>query len=467
MLTYRRNEFLIFLEGICMMNTHEMNMTTGSLWRKIFVFSIPLMFSNLLQVFFNMADVAVIGRFVGAIALGSVGSTTIIITLTTGILLGMASGVNAITALFVGSRDRERVKQTVHTAILICLAAGIVLLLCGLFFTRPLLTLMNTKPELIDGAALYLTVYLCGSPALAIYNYGNAILSAIGDTKRPLTYLAVAGVINVILNLVFVLVFHLGVLGVALASIISQYISAFLVLKFLLQCKQDYGLHILEISFDRNIAWRILKISVPSAVQYSLFAVANICIQTAVNSFDHVIVEGNSAASNADTLIYDMMAAFYTACTSFIAQNLGAGKKKRIWHSYLITTLYSFLVGLILGIAVLLLQRPFLSLFTSDPDVMKYARIRISVMALCYCVSAFMDNATAAARGLGKSAEPTLIVILGTVVFRIIWIYTVFAYFHTLQSLYLVYVSAWILTAICANLFFIYHYRRLPEISRI
>lgn len=443
------------------MNTHEMDMTTGSLWKKIFVFSIPLMFSNLLQVFFNMADVAVIGRFVGAIALGAVGSTTIIVTLTTGILLGMASGVNAVTALFVGSRDSERVRETVHTAILICLAAGILLLLSGLFFTRPLLTLMNTKPELIDGAALYLTVYLCGSPALAIYNYGNAILSAIGDTKRPLTYLSIAVVINVILNLIFVLVFHLGVLGVALASIISQYISAFLVLKFLLQCKQDYGLRIREISFDRAIAGQILKISVPSAVQYSLFAVANLCIQTAVNSFDHVIVEGNSAASNADTLVYNMMAAFYTACTSFIAQNLGAGKKKRIWHSYLITTLYSFLVGLILGLCIFILQKPFLSLFTSDPDVMKYARVRISIMGLCYCVSAFMDNATAAARGLGKSIEPTLIVILGSVVFRVIWIYTVFAYFHTLQSLYLVYVSAWILTAICGNLFFIYHYRKL------
>lgn len=443
------------------MNTHEMDMTTGSLWKKIFVFSIPLMFSNLLQVFFNMADVAVIGRFVGAIALGAVGSTTIIVTLTTGILLGMASGVNAVTALFVGSRDSERVSKAVHTAILICLAAGILLLLSGLFFTRPLLTLMNTKPELIDGAALYLIVYLCGSPALAIYNYGNAILSAIGDTKRPLTYLSIAGVINVILNLIFVLVFHLGVLGVALASIISQYISAFLVLKFLLQCKQDYGLRIREISFDRAIAGQILKISVPSAVQYSLFAVANLCIQTAVNSFDHVIVEGNSAASNADTLVYNMMAAFYTACTSFIAQNLGAGKKKRIWHSYLITTLYSFLVGLILGLCIFILQKPFLSLFTSDPDVMKYARVRISIMGLCYCVSAFMDNATAAARGLGKSIEPTLIVILGSVVFRVIWIYTVFAYFHTLQSLYLVYISAWILTAICGNLFFIHHYRKL------
>lgn len=436
-------------------------MTTGSLWKKIFFFSIPLMFSNLLQVFFNMADVAVVGKFAGAIALGSVGSTTIVITLTTGILLGMASGVNAITALFVGSKDSIRVKKTVHTSVLLCLITGILLLLCGLFLTRPLLTLMNTKPELIDGAVLYLTVYLCGSPALAIYNYGNAILSAIGDTKRPLFYLLTAGIINVILNLVFVLIFHLGVLGVALASIISQYISAFLVLNFLLHCKQDYGLSLREISFDRSIAGRILKIGIPSAVQYSLFAIANICIQTAVNQFDHVVVEGNSAAANSDTLVYDMMAAFYTACTSFIAQNLGAGEKKRIWHSYLITTLYSFLVGLILGLSVFVLQKPFLSLFTSDPDVLKYASIRLSIMSLSYCISAFMDNATAAARGLGKSIEPTLIVILGSVVFRVLWIYTVFAYFHTLQSLYLVYVSAWILTSLCGNSYFIYQYREL------
>ncbi len=449
------------------MNTHEIDMTTGSLWQKIFFFSIPLMFSNLLQVFFNIADIAVVGKFAGAIALGSVGSTTIFLTLTTGILLGMASGVNSVTALFVGSRDSEQLNKTVHTAILLCLSVGILLMVCGLLFSRAFLTLMHTKPELIDGAVLYLTVYLCGSPALAIYNYGNAILSAVGDTKRPLIYLFIAGVINVILNLIFVLVFHMGVLGVALSSIISQYISAFLVLRFLLRCKQDYALRFRDIAFDRTIARRILKISIPSAAQYSLFAVANICIQTSVNQFDHVVVEGNAAAVNSDTVIFDMMAAFYTACTSFVAQNHGAGKKDRIWRAFLITTFYSFMVGLILGVSLYIFRIPFLSLFTSDPEVIKYASVRVTIMALSYCVSAFMDNATAASRGLGNSVAPALFVIVGVVVFRIIWLFTIFAYFRTLPSLYLAYVTTWAVTAVCENVFFIYHYRRLPNTVQI
>ena len=449
------------------MNTHEIDMTTGSLWQKIFFFSIPLMFSNLLQVFFNIADIAVVGKFAGAIALGSVGSTTIFLTLTTGILLGMASGVNSVTALFVGSRDSEQLNKTVHTAILLCLSVGILLMVCGLLFGKTFLTLMHTKPELIDGAVLYLTVYLCGSPALAIYNYGNAILSAVGDTKRPLIYLFIAGVINVILNLIFVLVFHMGVLGVALSSIISQYISAFLVLRFLLRCKQDYALRFRDIAFDRTIARRILKISIPSAAQYSLFAVANICIQTSVNQFDHVVVEGNAAAVNSDTVIFDMMAAFYTACTSFVAQNHGAGKKDRIWRAFLITTFYSFMVGLILGVSLYIFRIPFLSLFTSDPEVIKYASVRVTIMALSYCVSAFMDNATAASRGLGNSVAPALFVIVGVVVFRIIWLFTIFAYFRTLPSLYLAYVTTWAVTAVCENVFFIYHYRRLPNTVQI
>lgn len=443
------------------MNTNEIDMTTGSLWQKIFIFSIPLMFSNLLQVFFNMADVAVVGKCAGSIALGSVGSTTIVITLTTGILLGIGGGVNAVTALFVGSRNRTMLRKTVHTSILLCLITGMLLLLCGLFLSKPLLMQMNTKPELIDGACLYLTVYLCGSPALAVYNYGNAILSAVGDTRRPLLYLMTAGIINVLLNLLFVIVFHLGVLGVALASIISQYVSAFLVLRFLLCCRQDYGLSLKEISFDRIVAVKVLMIGIPGAIQYSLFAVANIFIQTAMNQFDHTVVEGNSAAVNFDCLAYDMMAAFYTACTSFIAQNLGAQKKKRIWHSFLITTFYSFMAGLLLGLIFFVFQKPLLSLFTNDADVLHYARIRLSIMSLCYCISAFMDNATAASRGIGKSLEPTIFVIMGSVVFRIVWIYTVFAYFHTISSLYLVYVSSWIITAVFGNLFFFHHYRKI------
>ena len=421
--------------------TKELDMVNGPLARKILIYSIPLMFSNLLQVFFNMTDVAVVGKFAGARALGSVGSTTIIITLTTGILLGMGGGVNAVTALHMGAEDYQRVHKTVHTSVILCFIAGLLLLVAGLAFSKPLLEVMNTKPELIDGATAYLMIYLCGSPALALYNFGNGVLSAVGDTKRPLIYLSISGIINIVLNLFFVIVCRLGVIGVAIASIIAQYISAALIIRFLLKT--------------------YLRIGVPAAIQYSLFAIANICIQTSINSFSHVVVEGNSAATNADSLIYDMMAAFYTACTSFIAQNLGARKKERVLSTFFITLAYSFLMGLVLGVALFIFQRPFLLLFTSDDAVIHYGQIRIGVMAFVYCVSAFMDNATAAARGIGKSVMPTIIVVMGSVVFRIIWLLTVFAYFKTLQSLYLIYVISWTLTAIAGNIYFAYHYRRI------
>ncbi len=438
-----------------------MDMCTGSLWKNIFRFSVPLMFSNLLQIFFNLSDVAVAGKFAGPIALGAVGSTSILISLTTGILIGMASGANALTALFIGAHQREREKRCIQNAFFVCLGTGLLVLIAGELLSGPILRLMNTKDELMADALLYFRIYLLGSPALALYNYGNGILSAAGDTKKPLLYLAISGVLNVILNLIFVIIFHLGAMGVALASALSQYVSAILVLRALLGSRDHFRLEFAGFRPDGMILRRLLAIGIPSAVQYSLFAVANLFVQTAVNSFDHVTVEGNSAAANADSIVYDMMAAFYTACTSFIAQNLGAGKKDRIRKVYGITTLYSFGTGLILGLLIFFFRDMFLLLFTSDPDVANAGLARITIMSLSYCVSAFMDNATAGARGLGKAVVPTVIVIMGSVVFRILWIYTVFAYFHTITSLYLLYLCAWTFTAIAANLYFFREYRKL------
>lgn len=297
---------------------------------------------------------------------------------------------------------------------------------------------------------------------MALYNFGNAVLSAAGDTKRPLAYLSLAGVINVVLNLFFVIGFHMDVAGVALASIIAQYISAFLIVRHLMRCGEVYGLDLKAVRIDGSIARRVLLIGIPSAIQYSLFAVANLFVQTAVNYFDHVVVEGNSAASNADALIYDMMAAFYTACTSFIAQNLGAGNKKRIIKVYWITTVYSFLMGAGLSALLLIFRVPFLSLFTSDPQVIEYGLVRVGILGVCYAFSAFMDNSSAAARGIGKSFAPTMIAVMGSVVFRIIWVYTVFAYFHTLESLYLIYICSWTLTGIVGNVYFLRRYKELP-----
>lgn len=444
-----------------MAKTHEMDLCEGSLWKKILIFSIPLMFSNILQVLFNMSDVAVVGKFAGPIALGAVGSTSILVTLFTGLLIGLASGVNALTALYIGSKSEKDVRETVHTAAILCLSAGVLICVLGILFTRPVLTLMHTKEELIDGAVLYLRLYLLGMPALAVFNFGNAVLSAIGDTKRPLYYLSMAGVINVILNLFFVIVCKMDVAGVAVASITSQYISAALVLRLLFTTPENYGLKPSCLKISPEKTERILRIGIPSAFQYAIFAIANLFVQTGVNSFDHGMVEGNSAAANADPLVYDMMAAFYTACASFIAQNYGAQKRDRIRNSFLICLLYSFTAGLILGVSLYLLGHPFLSLFTSDAAVIAAGKKRLSIMALSYCVSAFMDNTIAASRGLGKTILPTIIVILGSCVFRIIWVYTVFAYFHTIQSLYLLYVFSWGITAIAEFACFIHIYRRL------
>lgn len=442
-----------------MKKTYEMDLCTGSLWKKIFVYSVPLMFTNILQVLFNMSDIAVVGKFSGPIALGAVGSTSTLITLFTGLLIGLSSGVNALTALYIGSRSKKDLRETVHTALLLCLAAGILISLLGILFSRSILTAIHTKEELLEDALLYLRIYLLGMPALGLYNFGNAVLSAAGDTKRPLYYLLFSGILNVLLNLLFVILFHLDVLGVALASILSQYLSAVLILRVLLKSDADFALSLQELRIIPDKLVRIFKIGLPSALQYAIFAIANLFVQTGVNSFDHVMVEGNSAAANADPLVYDMMAAFYTACASFLAQNYGAQKKDRIMKSYLICLLYSFFTGLLLGGGLYLLRYPFLAIFTNDTAVINAGIRRISIMALSYCISAFMDNTIAAARGLGKTFIPTILVILGSCAFRILWIYTIFAHFKTIPSLYLLYAFSWAITAVAEILYFLIAYR--------
>lgn len=430
-------------------------MCDGSLWKKIMVFSVPLMFSNILQVVFNISDVAVVGKFAGPIALGAVGSTSILVTLSTGLLLGLASGVSALTALYIGARNHEEIKKTVHTAAVLMGFSGLLIMVVGMGLAGVILTVMGTKDELIGGAICYLRLYLLGTPALAMFNLGNAVLSAAGDTRRPLYYLTFAGVVNVILNLFFVIACKMGVAGVAIASIISQYISAGLVIRLLFVSREAFGLRLDCLRVDRDKLRRILRIGIPSAIQYALFAVANLFVQASVNSFDHVMVEGNSAAANTDPLVYDMMAAFYTGCTSFIAQNFGAKNRDRILKSFYICLLYSFLLGLILGVGIYLLRYPFLSLFTNEAAVVNAGIKRLSVMALSYCISAFMDCTIAASRGLGKTIVPMLIVTAGSTVFRLLWIWTVFAYFKTIESLYLLYIFSWVITAIAEVIYFV------------
>ena len=334
----------------------------------------------------------------------------------------------------------------------------------GLFGSPALLRLLNTKEDLLPGAILYLRVYFLGMPALALYNYGNAVFSAIGETKKPLAYLSVAGVVNILLNLFFVIICKLDVAGVALASTIAQCLSAGLILHALTKVEDCYALDLHSIRLDLGTTKRILMLGIPAGLQNAIFAIANLFIQAGVNSFDSLMVKGNSAAANSDAMIYDAMAAFYMACASFMSQNYGAGKLDRMRKSYFISLAYSFGVGLLLGGGLLLFGRQFLALFTTESAVIDAGMKRIMVMGLAYCISAFMDCTIAASRGLGKTIGPTVIGILGSCVFRVIWVYTIFAHFHTIPSLYLLYPFSWLLTAAAEIVYFIFSYRQAIRI---
>lgn len=436
------------------MKKYAQDFTSGNLWTQIIRFSLPLVFSNLLQVLFNMADVAVVGQFAGSHALGSVGSTTILVTLFTTALIGVAGGINVLVAQSLGAGRSKDTKELVHNAAILSGIIGILMLLIGQFFGKPILELLNTKPELLDRAVLYVKIYFLGMPALMLYNFGNAVLSAAGDTKRPLKYLFIAGVVNVLLNLVLVVGFHLDVAGVAIASIISQYISAVLVLKALLTSKESFALHVRELRLQKDRVRALLALGLPGGAQNAIFQVANLFVQRSVNRFSATMVSGNSAAANADGLVYETMAAIYTACACFIGQNYGAGKKDRILKSYFICLIYSFGIGAVIGLGILACGKGFLGIFSSDPAVIDAGMYRLLVMGFSYPVSAFMDNSIAASRGLGKSVAPTVIVIMGSCVFRLVWIYTIFEYFETITSLYLLYIFSWTITAIVETWYF-------------
>ena len=440
----------------------QIEMTRGSLWKNILLFSLPLMLTQVLEVLFNLSDVAIAGKYAynTYVALGAVGSTTTLVSLFTGLLIGMGAGVNVAVARWLGIGDEESVEHTTHSSLLLCLGMGIVTCLICVCFAEPMLRLLNTKEDFLPGAVLYLRIYALGLPGMGIYNCGNGILSATGDTKRPLVYLSVAGVLNVILNLVFVIGCRMSAEGVAIASAIAQWVSAGLIFVHLLRRRDACRLELRKLRIHRMAAKRILMIGIPSGMQNAIFAVANLFVQAGLNSFDEITVSGAAAAANADTLIFNMMAAFYTACASFVSRNWGAGRKDRILKSYYISMLYAFLVGAIFGGLMLLLGRQFLYLFASEEAVIDAGMDRLRIMAFSYGFGALMDASIAASRGLGKSIAPTVMVILGSCVFRVIWIYTVFAFFHTVPSLYLLYIFSWVITGIAEFLYFRATYKK-------
>lgn len=438
----------------------SVNMTEGSLWKNMLLFSLPLMLTQVLEVLFNLSDVAIAGKFADYRALGAVGSTTLLVSLFTGLLIGMGSGVNVAVARGLGMGDKQRVEKTVHTSFVLCAAFGVVLCLICVLLARPMLALLHTKDELMDGAVLYLKIYALSMPAMAVYNCGNGIMSAVGDTRRPLLYLSVAGVLNVVLNLFFVIRCHMAAEGVAIASVIAQCLSALLIVLHLLRRKDACRLELRRLRVHPQEARRVLAIGIPTGLQNAIFAVANLFVQVGLNSFDAVTVSGSSAAANADTLLFNMMAAFYTGCASFVSRNWGAGKTERIVKSYLVSMCYAAGVGAVCGL-LLFFGRSFLGLFANETAVIDAGMQRLRIMSFSYVVSPLMDASIAASRGIGKSVGPTVIVILGSCVFRVIWVYTVFAWLGTITSLYLLYIFSWAITGAAEIVYFRRSYKKV------
>ena len=408
-----------------------------------------------------MADVAVLGKFASGEALGAVGSTSMIVFFVTGFLIGIGSGVNAIAAYFIGANKPQDVQEALHTSAILCTVSGVLIFVAGEFLARPLLVLLHTKSELLEGAVLYVRIYLVSLPAVGFYNFGNGVLSAEGDTKTPLVYLFISGIINVVLNLVFVIALKMAESGVAIASVISQFFSAVLILTKLIRREDALALRLRHLKIHREKLFQLIKIGVPAGLQNAVFAFANMFIQVGVNSFESAVVIANSGSSNADPIVYNVMSAFYTAASTFIAQNYGAENKRRILRSYFVSLFYSVAVGILGGTMFVLFGRQFMTLFSENPRVIEFGYERLFIMACSFWISPFMDCTLAASRGLGKTIVPTVIIFLGSCVFRVIWVYTVFAHFGTILSLFALFPCSWTITAIAEILYFAQLYRKL------
>lgn len=443
-----------------MNKSKKLDLLTCNLFTGILIFTIPLIISHVLQNLFNFADLAVIGAYSGDVSIGAMGSTTMIVNLFLGFATGFGSAINAKVAKRLGANDKSGAHHAIHSSITFTLIFGIIISGLGIALARPLLVLINTQEIFLEKASIYLMVYLAGLPATMVYNALSGVYNAAGKTVKPLIYLFIAGIANVGFNFLFVLSAHLDVLGVALGSMISQYIMAILIVISLAHEKTDYRLKIKDIKVYSNYGRELSSFLLLAGVQNSLFYVANMFVQVGVNQLTHVEVEGITISVALDNLVYFVMDAFYLACSSFIGQNYGAKNKKRIRDSYLISIGYAVFIGYFFGMIYILFGRQIYSMFTRSEDVINAAMRRTLIMGLCYGVSALMDGTTAAARGLGKTFIPLVIIMLFSFVFRVIWIFTIFQSHKTIESLYLLYVVSWALSAIFEIIYFIYIYKK-------
>lgn len=431
-----------------------MDMCNGPLLGKLLIFALPLMLSGILQLLFNAADIVVVGKFSGSTALAAVGATGALINLFVNVFIGFSIGTNVLVAQYFGSRDEKEVRHTVHTSILLGIIGGIILIFLGIPLAKPLLTMMDTPADVLDQAALYMQIYFIGMPAMLVYNFGAAILRAIGDTRRPLYYLLGAGVVNVILNLIFVIGFRMGVAGVALATVISQNISAALIVRCLVKSDGMYKLNLRKLKIYKSKLLRIVKIGLPAGVQGAVFSISNVLIQSSVNSFGSIAMAGNTAASNIEGFVYTSMNAIYQTALSFTSQNVGGGKQERIPKIVGMCMGIVVLVGGVLGNVAYHAGPVLLEIYSSDPEVIQFGLERMEIICQFYFLCGMMDVAVGILRGLGYSIAPMLVSLTGACGLRIVWIFTIFAWKPTPFMLYLSYPVTWFVTLAAHMIFF-------------
>ncbi|MBO5564703.1 MAG: MATE family efflux transporter [Lachnospiraceae bacterium] len=435
---------------------YEMDMTSGSLLPKILTFAIPLMISGILQLLFNAADIVIAGRFAASAdrAIAAVGSTSSIVNLLVSLFIGMSVGVNVLAARFFATKQVKEMQETVHTAVALSLAGGIIMILVGELLCHQILVWVDSPEDVIGLSTIYLRIYFLGMPMTLLYNFGNAIHQAIGDTRTPLLCLSLAGIINVTLNLLFVIVFHMDVAGVALATILSQTISAIMLARSLINGEEIYRLDIKKIRFYPDKLKRILQFGIPAGLQSAVFSISNVLIQSSVNSFGSVVMAGNAAAANLEGFVYIAMNSIYQTCISFVGQNYGVKNFKRI-NTVLYTCLATVtVIGLVLGILFNLGGPLLLSIYTTRQETIRYGMTRLLYISLPYCICGCMDTICGAVRGMGRSILPMIVSLFGSCVFRVIWVLAVFPQFRSIETLYISYPISWAMTALLHYLCF-------------
>lgn len=442
---------------------YEMDMCSGPLLGKILEFSLPLMLSGILQLLYNAADIIVVGRFAGKTALAAVGSTGSLINLIVNLFMGLSVGASVAVARRYGAGDYKGVSSALHTAVALSIVSGIVVSIVGICISRTLLEMMGSPEDVIDQAALYLKIYFLGIPATMIYNYSAAALRAIGDTRRPLYYLTISGLVNVVLNLILVIVFHMGVAGVAIATAVSQVVSMVLIVICLLRTDGCIHLDVKKLRIDPQQLKDILRIGLPAGLQSSVFSISNVLIQSSINSFGSAVMAGNAAAGNIEGFIYTAMNSISQATLTFTGQNLGARKYDRIPRILGACSLLVTVIGAIAGGIAYLFGPMLLRLYTTEAEVVDIGMIRLAFVGLPYFLCGLMEVFGGMLRGSGYSITPMIVSVLGACGFRILWIFTIFASFHTLNILYVSYPISWVLTALAHLTCFYFIWRKMPK----